>query len=105
MKIHVLEDNVCQHNLITICKSRVLVIGYIHDYYSSFGYTCTEGSRITEDLVLHDENAAYDSPNRWWRYRFFRLCTLPISVKYRFVGSETIERIRPTVWIRLNRIK
>lgn len=105
MKIHVLEDNVCQHNLINIGKSRILVIGYTDACYSSFGDTWIEGSRITEDLVLHNKNAAYDSPNRWWRYRFFRLCTLPISIKYRFVGSETIERIKPTVWIRLNRIK
>lgn len=98
-----ITDNTCQHNLLNIGNERILVIGFI-DSYSAFDCEYVEG-RFTEELVLHDKNARYDSPNRWWRYRFFRLCRLPFKVKYRIEGSDYVFKSRPEVWIRLNRIK
>lgn len=96
-----LEDNVCQHNLFTIGKSLIMCIGFMDWCYCPF-YT---DKRTTEDLVLHNDNARYDSPNRWWRYRFFRLFRLPFNVKYKWVGNDKPFKVRPEIWIRLYRIK
>ena len=95
-----LEDNVCQHNLFTIGKQLIMCIGFMDWCYCQFN----TDKRTTEDLVLHDENARYDSPDRWWRYRFFRLCRLPFKVKYKWVGYNKPFKVRPEIWIRLNRI-
>lgn len=102
--VRVLADNVCQHNLLNIGNSKLLVIGF-SDLYSSFFDEEGNKGRTTEDLVLHDENARYDSPNRWWRYRFVRLCRLPFKVKYRWEGSDEVFKSRPEIWIRTKRIK
>lgn len=98
--IRVLADNVCQHNLLKIGKKLLLIIGFT-DLYSPF----YDVGRTTEDYVLHDENARYDSPNRWWRYRFVMLCRLPFKVRYRWEGSDEVFKSRPEIWIRTKRIK
>ena len=97
--IREVADNLCQHNLCVIGNKLLMVIGFI-DSYSSF-YT---DKRVTDELILHDENAKYDNPNRWWRYRYFRLCRLPFKVRYRREGSNYVFKVRPQIWIRLNRI-
>ena len=96
-----LEDNVCQHNLFVIGNKWIVVVGF-KDLYSSF-YD-VEG-RTTYDLVLHDENARYDSPNRWLGYRYVRLFRLPFKVKYKWVGSDNTLKVRPEVWLRFKRDK
>lgn len=108
MKIHILEDCIAQHTLLKIGKSLLLVIGYTDDYYSAFGTIAINNNsnncRLTQNLVLNDEKAPYDSPKRWIRYRYFRLCTLPFNIKYKWKGIDRIFKIHPTVWIRLNKI-
>lgn len=104
MKIHILEDCVAQHTILNIGKSLLLVIGYTDTYYSSFGYAHTENTRLTEHLVLKNKTADYDSPKRLVKYRYFRLCTLPFNIKYKWKGSNTIFKIYPEVWIRLNKV-
>lgn len=96
-----IEDNVCQHNLFTIGKNLIMCIGFMDWCYCQFN----TDKRTTEDLVLHNENARYDSPDRWWRYRFFRLCRLPFKVKYKWVGYDKPFKVRPEIWIRIHHVK
>lgn len=98
--VRVIEDNVCQDNLLCIGKKLLQVVGFYDNIYSPFDVD----GRFTEDLVLHDSSARYDSPNRWWRYRFIRLFTLPFKVNYRYAGSDEVFQVKPEVWLRLNRV-
>lgn len=104
-KMRILEDCVVQDTILNIGKSLLLVIGYTDSYYSAFGYVHTQNTRLTEDLVLKDKTAPYDSPKRWVRYKYFKLCTLPFNIKYKWKGIDKIFKIHPEIWIKLNKIK
>ena len=96
-----LADNVSQDNLFSIGKKLILCVGFTDDCYSPFSTT----DRTTSDLVLHDKFARYDSPKRWWRYCFLRVCRLPFKVKYKWIGYDHVFKVRPEIWIRLYHIK
>lgn len=105
MKIHILEDCISQHTILNIGKSLLLVIGYADYYYSEFGFARIQNTRLTEDLILKDKTASYDSPKRWIKYRFFKLLKLSFNITYRWRGIDRTFKIHPEVWIRLNRVK
>ena len=106
MKTHILEDCIEQHTILNIGKSLLLIIGYTDSYYSAFGGEhLLSHKRITEDLVLNDKKAYYDSSKRWIRYRFFKLLTLPFNITYKWKGTNTTFKIHPEIWIRLNKVK
>jgi len=106
MKIHILEDCIAQHTILNIGKSLLLVIGYTDSYYSAFGGEhLSTHKRITEDLVLKDKTVSNDNPKRWIKYRYFKLCTLPFNIKYKWKEINKIFKLHPEVWIRLNKVK
>lgn len=106
-KVHVLKYCIAQHTILNIGKSLLLIIGYTDAYYSAFGeiYLLNNRRRITEDLVLNDEKAFYNSHKRYIRYKFFKLLTLPFNITYRWEGTNITFKIHPKVWIRLNKVK
>lgn len=107
MKVHEIDYNTCQHNVFSLGrKNLILVVGYTDGCYSQFNDYDMDGNKqkTTEELVLNDPDARYDSPNRWVRYRFRRICRLPFKVAYREVGDDEIFKIRPTLWIRTKKI-
>lgn len=108
MKINVLSDNTSQHNVFELGKKNLLVVvGYADCCHSQFSDYDPDGDkrRTTEDYVLNDSNARYDSPERWHKYRFRRICTLPFKVAYRWQGSDRVFYRKPALWIRVKRIK
>jgi len=102
IKVHELDDNVFQHDIFTLGKKLLVIVGFTDNCYSQFCNYDEDGNkrRITEDLVLNDPNAKWDSPNRWVRYKFRKVFTLPFNVAYCWEGSDKIFKIKPTVWIR-----
>lgn len=107
MKVHVLDYNTCQHNVFSLGRKHlILVVGYTDGCYSQFNDYDFDGNKqnTTQDLVLNDPDARYDSPNRWIRYKFRRICRLPFKVAYRWKGDDEIFKIHPTLWIRTKKI-
>lgn len=107
MKIHEIDYNTCQHNVFSLGRKHlILVVGYTDGCYSQFDDYDIDGNkrRITEDLVLNDPDARYDSPNRWVRYKFRRICRLPFKVAYREAGDDEVFKIHPTLWIRTKKV-
>jgi hypothetical protein len=108
MKAHEIDYNTAQHNVFSLGRKHlILVVGYTDGCYSQFNDYDIEGNkqRTTEDLVLNDPDARYDSPNRWIRYKFRRICRLPFKVAYRWAGDDEIFKIYPTLWIRTKKIQ
>lgn len=106
MKIHELDYNTATSFLFNIGKKLLVVVGYTDNCYSQFNDYDYDGNkqRTTEDLVLNDPDAGYDSPNRWIRYKFRRICRLPFAVTYRWKGASETFKIHPTLWIRTKKI-
>ena len=107
MTVHEISDNTAQNTLFSLGKKKlILVVGYTDGCYAPFSDYDDDGDKVrtTEDLVLNDPNARYDSPKRWVRYKFRRICKLPFKVAYRWKGSDKVFKIRPTLWIRTKKI-
>lgn len=107
MKIHEINDNTAQHTLFSLGRKKmILLIGYFDNCYSPFTEYDYDGNKVrtTEDYVLNDPNARYDSPKRWVRYKFRRICKLPFKVPYRWKGSDRVFYIKPILWIRTKKI-
>jgi len=108
MKVHKIYDNTCQHTIFSLGKkSLILVVGYTDGCYSQFNDYDTDGNKqiTAEDLVLNDPDARYDSPNRWVRYKFRRVCTLPFKVAYRWYDNDKVFKIKPALWVRVGKVK
>lgn len=107
MKVHEISDNIAQHNVFALGRRRlILVVGYTDGCYSQFNDYDIDGNKrnTTEDSVLNDPDARYDSTNRWVRYKFRRICRLPFKVAYRWKGDDEIFKIHPTLWVRTKKI-
>ena len=108
MKVHELNYNTCQHEVFRLGRKKmILLVGYFDNCNSPFAEYDYDGNKVktTEDLVLNDHDARYDSPNRWIRYKFRRICRLPFKVAYRWEGDDRVFYRKPTLWIRLKKVK
>lgn len=107
MKVHEIDYNTFQHNVFSLGRKHlILVVGYTDGCYSLFNEYDLNGNKqhTTQDLVLNDPDARYDSPNRWVRYKFRRICTLPFKVAYRWRGDDNVFKVKPALWVRTKKI-
>ena len=108
MKIHRLNYNTCQHIVFSLGRKHlILIVGYTDNCYSQFNDYDIDGNKknTTEDLVLNDPKAKYDSPKKWIRYKFKRICTLPFKINYCWEDSNRVFTIKPSLWIRIKKVK